>query len=192
MQWFEKWFDSKYYHLLYSNHDFTEAESFITRILSEIRPSSNAKILDLACGKGRLAISLANRGFNVVGTDLSNNSISHAQQFKKENLSFVRHDMRKVFRQNYFDIVFNFFTSFGYFDTDLEHSDALNAVYSNLKPGAYFVIDFLNAVSVASKLVPFNEGVKDGIKFELERKLEDGYFIKNIRIFDGSDIFLFQ
>ena len=78
--WFESWFDSPYYHILYKNRDDTEAQKFLRNLLRVINPPSNAKILDLACGKGRHAIFLRKLNYKVVGTDLSKLSISEAKK----------------------------------------------------------------------------------------------------------------
>ncbi len=86
MEWFENWFDSPYYHTLYKNRDFKEAEDFIQRLLSELSPDEGSFALDLACGKGRHSITLNNAGLNVTGVDLSRESILHAEQFSSENL----------------------------------------------------------------------------------------------------------
>ena len=115
--WFESWFDSPYYHLLYSNRDEREADLFIKNLINYINPSTKSKILDLACGKGRHSKVLADLGFDVTGIDLSENSIVSAKKMENESLHFYTHDMRFPFRANYFDYTFNFFTSFGYFNT---------------------------------------------------------------------------
>jgi len=53
MTWFENWFDSKYYHILYRNRDNKEANLFIQNILKKIKPDKNCHFLDLGCGSGR-------------------------------------------------------------------------------------------------------------------------------------------
>jgi hypothetical protein len=47
MEWFESWFDTPYYHLLYSNRDYTEAENFITKLTADLQlpPQSKSLIL---------------------------------------------------------------------------------------------------------------------------------------------------
>lgn len=186
MQWFENWFDTEYYHLLYGNHDVDEAESFIGKILDRLQPDKADKILDLACGKGRLARSLASRGHLVIGIDLSLNSINEAKKYETERMKFYRHNMLEVFRRDYFDLVFNFFTSFGYFDSDEEHLQALKAVHENLRSNGCFVLDYLNSEFIAEHLIDENEIVKDGVKFKMQRKVEAGYFVKDITVFDGD------
>ena len=52
--------------------------------------------------------------------------------------------MRLPFRVNYFDLVFNFFTSFGYFETARENDNALRTLKNALRPGGRLVLDYLN------------------------------------------------
>ena len=112
-EWFESWFDSPYYHVLYKNRDFSEAELFIDKLIQLIEPTKASRVLDLACGKGRHSIYLNKKGFDVTGIDLSEKSIACAKTAENETLHFYMHDMRKLFRTNYFDVVLNLFTSFG-------------------------------------------------------------------------------
>ena len=69
---------------------------------------------------------------------------------KTKGLQFSCHDMRETFKANYFDYAFNFFTSFGYFDTHEEHQLAINAMAANLKEEGTLVIDYLNVGVVES------------------------------------------
>ena len=80
MAWYKDWFNSKYYHLLYKNRDHNEAALFLDNISNEFK-NKNAKILDVACGKGRHAKYLNNLGFDVTGIDLSVNSIKYAKEY---------------------------------------------------------------------------------------------------------------
>jgi SAM-dependent methyltransferase len=42
------------------------------------------------------------------------------------------------------DAVFNLFTSFGYFDNEKDDKKVFQSVYDALKPGGFFVLDYLN------------------------------------------------
>ena len=103
MAWYKDWFNSKYYHLLYKNRDHNEAALFLDNISNEFK-NKNAKILDVACGKGRHAKYLNNLGFDVTGIDLSVNSIKYAKEYENQKLKFHQHDMRNIFDENNFDI----------------------------------------------------------------------------------------
>ena len=180
--WFENWFDSPYYHLLYGNHDEKEAENFISHLVNFLNPPKNSFVLDLACGKGRHAVALYKRGLDVTGIDLSEKNIAEAKKQEREGLSFFVHDMRFPFNVNYFDYTFNLFTSFGYFSSPRENANVISAVKSGLKANGIFVIDFLNASFVKKMINRNNEGGLEagGIKFHWKKEIKNGFVAKEI------------
>lgn len=184
--WFEVWFDTPYYHLLYQYRDEREAEGFIDRLLERLQPPPEARILDLACGRGRYSRHLADQGYEVVGIDLSKNSIRYARQFETERLSFYTHDMRLPFRTNYFDYIFNFFTSFGYFKSEQEERKTLRNVALGLRPGGFFVLDFFNSTYVADRLTGRQQKEIDGVRFDIDKFIDGPYIIKHIDIDAGG------
>lgn len=185
--WFKDWFNSPYYHILYSTRDYSEAETFVSNLVdAKIIPASG-NLLDVACGSGRHSVSFYKKGYNVTGIDLSPENILLAK--KREvpgNLEFFVHDMRQPVRVNYYDIVVNLFTSFGYFKTDHEHLKALKAFHSALKKDGTFVLDFLNAKKVTSAIVNDEIIERGGIKFHIIRRLHDGFIEKRIRFEDDG------
>ncbi|MDC1395816.1 methyltransferase domain-containing protein, partial [Bacteroidia bacterium] len=113
-KWFETWFDSEYYHLLYKDRDYTEAEAFVEKLVTYLNPGKDALIYDLACGKGRHSIHLNKLGLNVEGSDYSTNSINYAKKSENSRLHFYEQDMRDAMPKQY-NYILNLFTSFGYF-----------------------------------------------------------------------------
>ncbi len=191
--WFATWFDSSYYHLLYQHRDDTEAQFFMDNLVQHLQLGKAANILDLACGKGRHSIYLANKGFDVVGLDLSPESIEFAQQFEQERLHFATHDMRKPLEVGPFDAIFNLFTSFGYFPTEEEHLQTLQAMKNGLKSSkSVLVIDFFNAYKVIQDLVLAEEKTLSGITFRINRRVENNYILKDIHFEDKGQSFYFQ
>ncbi|GGK88863.1 cyclopropane-fatty-acyl-phospholipid synthase family protein [Rufibacter glacialis] len=189
--WFYTWFDSPYYHLLYKNRDAQEAQRFIDNLLVRLRPKPACQLMDLACGKGRHAIYLNQKGYAVTGLDLSEQSIAYARQFENERLHFFVHDMREVFKPEAFDFVFNLFTSFGYFEADYENVIALRATSASLKPGGKLVIDFMNTQRVINRLVAKETKEVEGITFHITRKVEAGFILKTIRFEDKGQSYEF-
>ena len=179
-EWFEQWFDSPYYHALYKSRDEKEARNTLDNLLRALDLPPGARILDLACGKGRHSRYLAENGFDVTGLDISFASIEFARQLEHEQLAFYQHDMRFPFRINYFDAVMNMFTSFGYFVTDRDHLLTLKNVQKGLKPGGYFLLDYFNAEWVQQNLVPEEVKTVDGVAFHLKRNIRDGYVFKSV------------
>ena len=191
MSWFKSWFNSPYYHILYSHRDESEAEKLLDGLIEWLQPPLGARILDLACGKGRHSVYLNEKGFEVSGVDLSPENIQHCLQYENSRLSFFVHDMRHLFRVNDFDFVFNLFTSFGYFDTDAEHQLAIRNASLALKPSGRIVIDFLNIHHVSKHLAEHSRIEREGIVFNIHKKIENGFLIKDIRFTDNQTAYHF-
>ena len=190
--WFDTWFDTKYYHILYKNRDYSEAENFISKLTNELKIKSNQTILDLACGKGRHSIFLNKLGFTTTGVDLSIESIKSASSHQNETLDFFVHDMRRKMENKSFDYVFNLFTSIGYFEDESDNLKMLQSIDSYTNKDGILVIDFMNAHKTIANLVTDEIKIVDDIKFVLNRKIENGFIIKTIRFTDNNKDFEFQ
>lgn len=188
MAWFQTWFNTPYYHILYSDRNYEEAEHFITLLVQDLNMQAGSKIIDLACGKGRHSVFLNKKGFDVLGLDLSEESIKHNQTFANLSLKFEVHDMRnEIFPDvsaQKVDAVFNLFTSFGYFDSPEEDRKIFKSINNVLLPGGFFVLDFLNEKWVKNTLVPEEKLVKQGIEFKIKKKIENQFVIKDIHFTD--------
>ena len=192
MSWFANWFNSPYYHTLYKNRDEKEAEFFIENLVQYLNLKKRSKLLDIACGKGRHAKHFNSLGLDVVGIDLSPNSITASKKYKNKTLKFFEHDMREVYQKNQFDVATNLFTSFGYFEKDSDEQKAINAMASNLKKEGTLVVDFMNAKNVITNLVASEQKIIDGITFDISRKVVNQHIIKDIHITDSKTEHHFQ
>lgn len=182
--WFEEWFDTPYYHILYNHRDYEEAALFIDRITLFLQLPLKARVLDLGCGKGRHARHLHAKGFRVTGIDLSEHNIAACLELAEPGLEFYVHDMRRLFRINYFDAVMNLFTSFGYFDQPHQNELAIQAAARSLVKNGTLVIDFLNVKRVMQEIVPEQEIKKEGIVFHIRKHIRDGFLVKEIQFTD--------
>lgn len=191
MKWFETWFDSKYYHILYKHRDEQEAIKFLDNITQYLN-ITKGKILDVGCGKGRHAKYFNELGFNVVGIDLSLNSIAKAKLNETQDLKFYKFDMRNVFKENSFNVVTNLFTSFGYFDNSLDEQKTINAMVKNLKKDGILIIDFMNVKKIINNLVSKESKKINSVEFDITRELKDNYILKNISINDKDLSLRFQ
>jgi 2-polyprenyl-3-methyl-5-hydroxy-6-metoxy-1,4-benzoquinol methylase len=190
-EWFNTWFDTSYYHQLYKNRDEEEANLFISSLVDFLKLPAKSKVMDLACGKGRHAKTLNDLGMDVLGVDLSPNSIELASALKNNSLDFQVHDMREVLDQYQFKAVFNLFTSFGYFDDVADNRRVMHAIHEMLEPKGYLVIDFMNVDKITANLVSKEEKVIDGISFDLERRNDGKHIYKDIRFHDENQFFHF-
>jgi SAM-dependent methyltransferase len=191
-EWFSSWFDTKYYHILYKNRDFSEAETFISNLVNDLKIEKNSQILDLACGKGRHSIYLNKLGYQIDGCDLSKESITYAKQFENDKLHFFVHDMREPLVNKSYCYVFNLFTSIGYFDDLNDNIKMLQSIESYTLPNGTLVIDFMNASKVINNLVKKEIKKVDGISFNITREVFNGFIIKTIKFVDEGQSFEFK
>lgn len=190
-QWFASWFDSPYYHILYKDRGYDEAQLFMDNLTQYLNLPEQATIMDLACGKGRHSVYLNTLGYNVTGLDLSENSINYAKQFENDSLNFNVHDMSLPYTSQ-FDAVFNLFTSFGYFEQESDNLETIKAIKSNLNEFGFGVIDFMNTDFIIENLVPEETKIVNDINFHLKRYVENGYIIKDINFEDNGQQYEFQ
>jgi SAM-dependent methyltransferase len=177
--WFASWFDTPYYHILYKERNYREAQIFMDNLTHYLNLPEKAKVLDLACGKGRHAIYLNKLGFDVLGVDLSENSIIEANKNANETLHFKVHDMREPFEEK-FDAIFNLFTSFGYFEHEEDNLKTLVSIKESLSEYGFAVIDFMNVNQVIANLVADEIKQVDGIDFHIKRYYQDLHIVKEI------------
>ena len=193
-EWFEYWFDSKYYHILYENRSQDEANLFVSNYAKWSCVQKGENLLDLACGQGRHSLAFSKLGLKVIGLDLSFESIEYAKKFETDNLQFFVHDMRKVFRVNYFDYVCNLFTSYGYFQNKNDNVLAAKAIYACLKHNGKFLIDFVNKSYALNNIHsnPKEEKKLQGVHFFIERFYQNNQFVKKIQVKDAELNFSFE
>ena len=127
-----------------------EEADFFERLL-DVRPG--ARLLDVPCGDGRLALELARRGYRVTGVDISRDFLAAARESAASRglaVEWRQSDMRDLPWREEFDGAFCGGSSFGYLG-DAGDRSFLEVVARALKPGAGFVID---AVKAAEAILP--------------------------------------
>jgi SAM-dependent methyltransferase len=156
MPWYKEWFGEEYLEL-YSHRDDSEAEAhaeFVEAHLGgDVKPRA---VLDLACGAGRHTAALRRRGYRTLGLDLS---LTLLARMRSRGLPRVAGDMRRLpFQAGSFDWVLNFFTSFGYFETERENFRVLEEIVRVLIPGP-----------ALASLEPREIQEREGLRAEIER-----------------------
>jgi SAM-dependent methyltransferase len=183
--WYADWFDRDAYALVYARRDEGEAERAVDLIVRATGAAPPAAVLDVACGRGRHALAFARRGFSVTGLDLSARALDaarHAARRAHLNVRFRRQDMREPYCDGCADLVVNLFTAFGYFEDDAESARALAAMATAVRPGGFFVQDFLNAPRVAATLVPETTRRVGETEVTERRWIEGGFVRKTITL----------
>jgi SAM-dependent methyltransferase len=151
--WFEEVFDEDYLRTL-PFIGVTQTAREVAFIEGSLEPSPGAELLDVACGHGRHAIELAQKGYKVTGLDLSLPLLIRAAddaQRRAVSVNFVHADMREIAFERQFDAATCMLTSFGYFDEDTNLRVA-EGIARALKPGGRFLLDVVNRDYVVGDL----------------------------------------
>ncbi|NQW30439.1 MAG: class I SAM-dependent methyltransferase [Ignavibacteria bacterium] len=181
--WYDSWFESPWYVKLYKHRTTAEAENAVQIVKGLSGLQEGSKILDLCCGFGRHSLALAECGFTVTGLDASTHLINRAtEMFAHPNVDYVVGDMRGPYPENNFDAIVNFFTSFGYFDSNEENAKVIQTVSNHLKPGGLFLLDFLNEHLVRNSLVPESMSFIEGVTIIEERSINGNFVEKKITV----------
>jgi len=175
--WYKEWFGEDYLEL-YAHRDAGEARGhidFVEALFTERKPCA---VLDLACGAGRHTRELRKRGHRALGTDLSLTLLAQGADIPR-----VAGDMRDLpFADGTFDWVLNFFTSFGYFESERENFEVLAEIVRVLAPGGRCMIDLFNSEKVLATLEPGEREERDGQVVDIRRWYDAGTRRINKRI----------
>ncbi len=182
-----KWYNHSFgndYLSVYQHRDHVAANHEVKAMMQWLDLPSGSAVLDLCCGMGRHAVALSQLGFRVIGVDLSEVLLEEARRLVGTSLiTFIHGDMREVPLNQEFEAVVNLFTSFGYFDDDADNQQVLTEIYRLLKPGGFFIIDYLNPAYVIAHLVPTSTRQVDHLHIREIRRI-DGSFVRKQIIVD--------
>lgn len=154
-EWFYAFYEQDYFRKTPEQVDkgVTQAIPHVEFLMDVLELSLDDRILDLCCGYGAHAITLARRGYNITGFDLCKRALRLARgKAQRDNVEIplVRGDMRWLPFKGGFDVVYNYFSSFGYFEDDSQDLMVLEGAARALKPGGRFLIENINGAKILS------------------------------------------
>ncbi len=119
----------------------------IRRAAGTFKEKNYEKILDLGCGTGKHSIFLAEAGFQVYATDLSETGIKIAREKARslglKNIHFEQHDMREIpFDDSFFDAVICIWTI--YHGTLVDIQKTIGEIYRVLSLNGTVLTDMLS------------------------------------------------
>jgi SAM-dependent methyltransferase len=190
--WFEEWFNTKYYHDLYRHRDDSEAFEFVRALKNSFDWKSDDVVLDVCCGNGRHAINLERMGMQTWGVDLSVDNIEMAKSNSKFPNRWQVQDVRHLSLPVQFNVILNLFTSFGYFEDDAEHQQMLSHIRQHLLPGGFFIMDFFNVESVREKMVSNEIHQGELTDYHISRSIDSKWVRKEIRFEADGATFVFE
>lgn len=153
----DDWYAESFGHLyptLYAHRTIEAARPEAGFAAEVLKLGPQDQVLDLCCGTGRHMIHLLEHTGNVTGLDYSPELLHIAQGQLPVRVRLVRGDMRMHPFQNTFDVVTNFFTSFGYFEDDEENASVIRQIASSLRPNGRVYMDYLNPTHLRQNLDP--------------------------------------
>jgi cyclopropane fatty-acyl-phospholipid synthase-like methyltransferase len=111
---------------------------------------SGGKILELACGSGRVMLSLAEEGYEVTGVDNSEGMLALAHQAFQDadvtaQTTLIQQDISNLHLNEKFRLAFIALGSFAHITTRKAQQQTLAAVRAHLSTGATFIVDISNA-----------------------------------------------
>lgn len=121
-------------------------------------------ILDLGCGQGRHAISLAQKGYHVTAVDFSEGNITKARQLAVDNLldqtmcHFVLGDAREYEDQTKYDKVICLYDVIGSFPAEEDNIKIVQTAYRQLKDNGIFILSVMNMKLTESLVLEQNKG----------------------------------
>ncbi|MGC4004442.1 MAG: class I SAM-dependent methyltransferase [Pirellulales bacterium] len=128
-------------------------------IETRLKPDPGAPILDLCCGPGRHAVEFARRGYAVGGIDLNAEYLANARRLadsQKLSVEFTQADMREIARKDHYSACYNWYSSFGYFESEAANVAVLTAIHGALRTGGRAAIDVLNLPWFLKNIVPYD------------------------------------
>lgn len=158
-----------------------------------VQQGLRGRVFDLCCGFGRHTLALRERGFDVLGMDLSPELLAHAAQSPGWELlrgRLLRGDARVLpFADASFDSVVNLFSSFGYFGEQGD-KQVLLEIARVLAPGGFLALDLMNPAYVRARLVPYSRSERGGALLVESRSLSAGgqLVVKDVELHNESGI----
>ena len=133
-------YDSFYRNHLWEKYLWEREQFILGKILKDFYQDSNIKLLDFACGTGRITSFLEDKVQESIGIDVSHSMLAIAKE-KLASTKLIEHDLTQ---SNIFeDKKFNLITAFRFFlnaENDLREN-ALKVISSILSEDGYFVFN---------------------------------------------------
>lgn len=151
---------SKFYdELTEKNISYTKRADYFDKIIRKFNAKAHT-LLDIGCGTGKMCELLSKKGYNVIGSDISVDMLSVAQQNSSVEVFYICQDMRKINLASKVDVVISTLDSINHLLKEDDVKACFGSVYENLNEGGLFVFD-MNTVYKHAVVMGNNSFVYD-------------------------------
>lgn len=119
-------------------------------IMDRLSLDAGKRLLDLGCGPGLYARRFAEKGLQVTGVDLSQNSLNYARE-QDPHSTYICQDYRTLDDLGQFDVVTLIAGDLCVL-SDSDRDQLLRFIHQSLSPGGYFVFDVTTYTHHAPRL----------------------------------------
>ncbi|HAT9722417.1 TPA: methyltransferase domain-containing protein, partial [Legionella pneumophila subsp. pneumophila] len=156
-------------------HNISEQTEAKNALIEKLLEEQDVKtVLDMTCGTGSQVFYLAERGYEVIGSDFSPALLDIARSKAKamnHNIIFIDGDMRKL-KAGKFDAAITIFNAIGHL-TKEDFEKALQNIHANLKEDGVYIFDIFNLQAITDDII-------DDFAMDIEN-IVNGDHIRNIQ-----------
>lgn len=147
-------------------HNINEQTTAKNSLIETLLKAQQVKtVLDMTCGTGSQVFYLAERGYDVIGSDFSPALIAQAKkkaQALNLTITFMDGDMRTV-KAGKFDAVITIFNAIGHL-TKADFETALKNICDNLHSHGVYIFDIFNLQAISDQVIDdFKMDIKDDV-----------------------------
>lgn len=136
---------SEVYHQIFDQSLYQAWQNYLEdQVETRLTHQEGLKILDMACGDGRLTLEMAKAGYDVTGMDLSEEMLAIAQAEMQEAgiyIPYFQADMRSFKTETSYDLISIFCDSICYLDSLADLEATFKACYEALEKGGLLLFD---------------------------------------------------
>lgn len=156
-------------------HNISEQTAAKNAVVEKLLKEQKVKtVFDMTCGTGSQVFYLAERGYEVIGSDFSPALLEQARSKAKKinrDITFIDGDMRNV-KVGKFDAVITMFNAIGHV-TKLDFEKTLKNIHANLENGGVYIFDIFNLQAITDDII-------DDFKMDIQNVV-NGVNIRNIQ-----------
>ncbi len=146
------------YDLFYGAKPYAAEAGYLHGVLQRFSGYPVRRVMDIACGTGSHAIELERLGYEIVGSDISDDMLARAREKAREahsGIRFEKQDMRTLdLASKPFDAVLCLFDAIGHVQTTAAIKQTFAAVHRQLRDDGLFVLEFWHAAAMAGQHDP--------------------------------------